>query len=378
MEIQEYLRVAKRENNNKRPYLYVNAYQGKHIPVAPSKTVSMCAELAEKISRAYPGEKLLVTGFAETATALGALVASRMENACCYLHTTREDTGEGEVLYFTESHSHAVDQKLVLKGLDKAVEQADRLVFVEDEVTTGNTIEKLITLLEKRYGRKLRFTISSVLNSMTPERWQELLERGRECIFLHQIPPGYGIHTLEHYDYSDGQEQSRGWEKASCSLRVLHVPSDLDTRTVTDIRKLDQTCRHMADMIYQERKEDLKGGSVLVLGTEEFMYPAVWLGNWLEEQGEVGEVRTHSTTRSPIMVSRSKGYPLHSRVSLPGVYDRNRNTYLYNLAGYDAVVVLTDSGSEDLTGLEELTGRLSAAGNHNIFVYRWSYDEEYL
>jgi len=134
----------------------------------------------------------------------------------------------------------------------------------------------------------------------------------------------------------------------------------------------------MADMIYQERKEDLKGGSVLVLGTEEFMYPAVWLGNWLEEQGEVGEVRTHSTTRSPIMVSRSKGYPLHSRVSLPGVYDRNRNTYLYNLAGYDAVVVLTDSGSEDLTGLEELTGRLSAAGNHNIFVYRWSYDEEYL
>ena len=34
--------LAKRENNNIRPYLYVNPLQGKHIPAEPAGIAGMC------------------------------------------------------------------------------------------------------------------------------------------------------------------------------------------------------------------------------------------------------------------------------------------------------------------------------------------------
>ena len=35
------LRVAKRVNNPRRPYLLVNPLQGKHMPVSPTKSLQM-------------------------------------------------------------------------------------------------------------------------------------------------------------------------------------------------------------------------------------------------------------------------------------------------------------------------------------------------
>ena len=34
--IDDLVKIAKRENNTKRSYLYVNPVQGKHVPVSPS------------------------------------------------------------------------------------------------------------------------------------------------------------------------------------------------------------------------------------------------------------------------------------------------------------------------------------------------------
>ena len=36
-ELEQLITIAKRENNTKRSYLYVNPLQGKHIPVSPSR-----------------------------------------------------------------------------------------------------------------------------------------------------------------------------------------------------------------------------------------------------------------------------------------------------------------------------------------------------
>ena len=41
---------------------------------------------------------------------------------------------------------------------------------------------------------------------------------------------------------------------------------------------------------------------ILVIGTEEFMFPALYIGRKMEKEG--AEVRCHSTTRSPIAVIR--------------------------------------------------------------------------
>ena len=60
--------IAKRENNTKRKYLVVNRLQGKHIPVSAKEAFRMFSELAAQVREAYAGERLLLVGFAETAT----------------------------------------------------------------------------------------------------------------------------------------------------------------------------------------------------------------------------------------------------------------------------------------------------------------------
>jgi hypothetical protein len=80
--------IAQRENNNKRKYLVVNKLQGKHVPVVPSEAMKLFDSFAGIVYHTYQWEKLLLVGFAETATAIGAALATKMD--CFYIQTTRE------------------------------------------------------------------------------------------------------------------------------------------------------------------------------------------------------------------------------------------------------------------------------------------------
>ena len=55
---EDLVRIAKRENNNKRSYLVVNRLQGKHIPVKPHEALAMFKELAAQLKECYAGERL--------------------------------------------------------------------------------------------------------------------------------------------------------------------------------------------------------------------------------------------------------------------------------------------------------------------------------
>ena len=113
---QDLIKIAKRENNKKRPYLIVNKLQAKHIPTAPSQAIKMFDALAERLEQQYAGERLLLVGFAETATAIGARLAVRLH--AYYIQTTREQIPGVSYLYITEAHSHATEQKLVKEHWD--------------------------------------------------------------------------------------------------------------------------------------------------------------------------------------------------------------------------------------------------------------------
>ena len=132
------VRVAKRENNTKRSYLVLNQLQGKHMASDPMETLAMFDQLAQLLAEAYRGKRVLIVGFAETATAIGSRLAIKMDSL--YMQTTREKIEGVEYLYFTESHSHAVEQKLIQTDLDQIIDEIDHIIFAEDEVTTGNTI----------------------------------------------------------------------------------------------------------------------------------------------------------------------------------------------------------------------------------------------
>lgn len=361
---QELVCIAKRENNKKRNYLVVNRLQGKHIPVSPGKAFAMFDQLAGLVQDAYGEERLLLIGFAETATAIGTALAARLDTL--YMQTTREEIADVEYLYFSEAHSHAAEQKLVKTDLDKISDKIDRIVFVEDELTTGNTILDIIRVIEEAYGKKFSFSAASLLNGMDEGAEKRYFERG--------IGLQYLVRT-DHRPYAKLAEQFRGdgichpcdLTKGRAEIREYRASSYRNARRVNRGGELLLSCEELWREI-EQRIGGLRQKKILVLGTEECMYPALFAGQKLEEQGNT--VLCHSTTRSPIAVSREEAYPLHERYELTSLYERDRRTFLYDIGTYEEVLMITDAPCVE-EGLTSLVNALVLCGNRNITVIRW-------
>ncbi len=465
---QDLVTVAKRENNTKRNYLIVNRRQGKHIPVCPKEALEMFSALADIVRQAYRNERLLIIGFAETATAIGAAVA--VELGQYYIQTTRENVeGVDDYVYFTEAHSHATEQKVVRADVESVVcgrkntyggqtdgtvvtmeeplKPIDRIVFIEDEVTTGNTIlsaiekiEELETIkaIEKAHGSKLCFSVASILNGM---------DSAAEAIFQKRQIPLHYLVKIDHAKYPQLAENYRGdGNYMNCSndeseSRVKLEDSEINqfgeinginkinqinknnfganklnnvyylknnTNSIcfnsacSDINYINNKCyyidgfdnrcfikeftvegcrnaRRIQDAkVYQNACEQLcqkicaqieLPDQILVLGTEEFMYPALLLAAKLEEQGK--SVRFHATTRSPIAVSTESEYPLHARYELASIYDNQRKTFVYDLAAYNAVIIISDAPITSAEGKNSIYKALAHSGNQNITLVQW-------
>ena len=80
-----------------------------------------------------------------------------------------------------------------------------------------------------------------------------------------------------------------------------------------------------------------------MLGTEEFMFPALLLARELQKTGTAEGVKFHATTRSPIGICCEPGYPITNGVKLHSFYDKDRVAYLYDLESYDTVIIFTDA-----------------------------------
>ncbi len=368
----ELVRIAKRENNTKRNYLVVNRLQGKHIPVEPRECLRMFDELAAAVAKEYEGEKLLLVGFAETATAIGARLAADM--GCYYMQTTRENIEDVEYLYFTESHSHATEQKLIKTDLDKIIGEIQRIVFVEDEVTTGNTIRKIVELIQQEYDREIAFSVASLLNGMDGEAEKRYIERGIRLHYLvktdHSCYPeiaeeyrGNGI----YHEYPE-KNQEKDPEKHMVLIRMYQAEGYRNGRRLLKGADYREACRGLVEQI-SKWLSFAEGERVLVLGTEEFMYPAIYTASVIADAG--CSVRCHSTTRSPIAVSMEEEYPLHERYELHSFYEEERRTFLYDLEKYDKVVILTDARGASDKGIHDLYSVLAGCGNTDICVVRW-------
>ncbi len=360
----ELVRVAKRENNTKRNYLVVNCLQGKHIPAKPRECLRMFDELSAAVAKEYEGEKLLLVGFAETATAVGARLAVNM--GCDYMQTTREQAEGVEYLYFKEAHSHATEQKLIKTDLDRIIDDIGRIVFVEDEVTTGNTILNIVELMRQTYGRNLAFSAASLLNGMDEEAEIRYKEQG--------IRLNYLVKT-DHSRYPEIAEEYKGDgiyhkypEDQPVPFQMHQAAGYRDGRRLIKGADYEAACRSLAEQMVQ-RLSFAEGERVLVLGTEEFMYPAIYTASVMEDAGCL--VRCHATTRSPIAVSTEAEYPLHERYELHSLYDEERRTFLYDLKKYDRVAVLTDSRPTSERGIRDLCCVLAECGNTDIHVIRW-------
>ena len=371
------VRIAKRENNTKRSYLVVDPLQGKHVPVEPSKALNLFKSLAEKLQGKYEGERLLLIGFAETATAIGAQAAITLGTK--YIQTTREVIPDARYLFFSEAHSHATEQKLVKDDIDRVINDIDRIVFIEDEVTTGNTIMNIIKIITKEYQKKIKFAVASLLNGMTEESLKIYQDEKIELHYLVKTDhSGYGA-VAEQYRcdglYICAIPENHTHESADIDVQseknmrehIISIPGWMNARRFVDAKQYEAACRKLAETVIVETSVK-QGERVLVIGTEEFMYPALLTGQEIEKIG--CDVRCHSTTRSPIAVSTEEEYPLHCRYELCSLYDPERKTFIYDLENYDRVIVMTDAALASLKGLETLIYALRMK-NENITVIRW-------
>ena len=351
------LRVAKRYRNAKRAYLLVNPLQAKHMPVSPTEALTMMWTLGEGLRQEFPGARL-VLGFAETATALGAAVASRLGPDCAFLTTTRE-AGEGSGwVRFLEEHSHAAEQKLWGGDLDALLQKTDTVLFVDDEISTGKTLRNMVAQLTRRWpalGEKT-LVAASLLNRVTPEQEEALADAGITCRCLVRLPQE--DHTAQVADWTVTEAPLAVPQNLSFRQETLPGEGLLDPRKTLRIGAYDGSCQAVAEAMLSHTLGPVETlGKTLVLGTEECMYPALRLGERLERLG--AEVCCHATTRSPIGLCDAPGYPIRSGWKLPSFYEEERTTYVYNLREYDTVIVVSDTKKTDLRAIQALASVLT-------------------
>lgn len=348
--LSEVISITRRDGNKKRSYLLLNKLQAKYIPVKASEALDMFDKLADKVIPKCNGN-IVVVGFAETATAIGARIAYQLsqeeENSVTYITTTREQYDITPVAEFKEEHSHAIEQTLY--GDKKLFDEADYVVFAEDELTTGNTICNLVKELQLHCN----YVAASILNCMTTEELQRFESHNiSACCLIKTDREGLDAEIAgESVDTEYKAEKHHHYEL--CMRTGEHNP-----RTGTDGADYHMFCENMATTIKNGYAGIDKDSRILVLGTEECMYPSIVFAKTLEAEGYNAFVS--ATTRVPTCVRADT--PLTNRFCVRSFYG-DRKTYLYNLDYYDCAIVISDGTRE--TNIREA---LSYAGIKEIRI----------
>ena len=351
--------VEHRSNNPKRDFLFCNKEQGKHIPVSPSEAFDMFDELAFSVEQALQGRKVVVVGFAETATAIGGYIADHLSSCVYYLQTTRENCAPMKsVIEFSEEHSHATEQYLY--GAIESIPEFDYILFVDDEISTGKTI---INFIEAFKGIKggIDFGVASVCN------WQN---DDNKAIYGNMHIDTFALITgtlkdagmkmnvnieTDVTEYAFNGECQCGGD---CKCGGTCKCNEAWTREIHVSHynpfMLERTGRVPCDNDYKNLVNTIttfalnfvgNAEKVLVLGTEEFMYIPMLVGEQIESWGKT--VYCHATSRSSIDIIEGNDGVIYDGIvnkhKLHSAYDAERVTYIYNLREYDHVLIVSDA-----------------------------------
>ena len=369
--------LGKRINNSKRNFLFISKVLGKHIEVKPN----ICKEIGVKLASLVYGqdndkipyedkEKICVLGFAETATGLGMAVASTIKDSY-YITTTREDITEiKSILKFEEEHSHATTHKCF--PLDKSkIINADKIILVDDEITTGKSMINIIKELKKVTNVR-EYIVLSILDWRAKEYKNEYTRlESEEKIKVEVLSLISGeISTNDKKIYIDNDEELLTEKTAvfrTNNLNRINIETRLnpigesylaDTGrfgvTFKEMEELEEQCRETAieieKLLWKEENEkidlcevnnDLKEinkKKILVLGHGENIYIPCRIASYLK-----GDVYFKSTTRSPIYCEDKEGYPIREK----HIFEHNEvKYYFYNKSKiekeYDKVILLTE------------------------------------
>lgn len=314
------VKICKRHNNPKRDFLFVNKYQGKHFPTSyknfDTLTYALYKAIAEKCDTK---ERVLIIGFAETATALSMKVMidavdGQKINPVYYIQTTRETIATTkEPIHFEEEHSHATSQTLYW---DTSV-KFDTVVMIDDEITTGNTIINLVRQI-KKFKPNTRFIAASILNWQNKACQQKFAEEHIETAYLIK---GELKESTPIIELSETEPESVDAKTKINHITLMHDgPHPRCGMTANDITKY---LNHLTDIAKQYHVPNTD--KILVVGTEETMFPALLFASFFPN------AVSHSTTRSPIAISTDENYFISSGARFHSSYGDEHGIFLYDV-----------------------------------------------
>lgn len=343
----ELITVEHRSNNPKRDYLFVNRLQAKHIPAIPSKMIDMCNDLASQLTELEKYNNILVIGFAETATGIAHFVAKKIKNCKYVINTTRENMEQygKQLITFEEEHSHATTQRL-FTWKENDLSSVDFVLFVEDEISTGNTILNFIKEFKRQSvaNKNVEFGVASICNWQSKRNRNIFDEEDIKRFFLISGELKDVNAKMDLTDYNLVYTKNLGSKETPIDKIMVH----------TDYFKYSRLGRFPHAPIIPlevfDMLDDISRCTVRVIGTEECMAPAIELGYWLEKYRQ-NDVVCHSTTRSRIDVIRKENEKvdnvINTRQSLCSTYDTERTTYIYNIYEHtDYTIIVTDKLNE--------------------------------
>lgn len=350
--------LGNRINNSKRNFLFISKFLGKHIEVKPETCKYAGRLLASLIygdsQKEYPyktDENICVLGFAETATGLGMAVASMIENSY-YLTTTREEVTEFEsILKFEEEHSHATTHKCFPIEKDRLI-NADKIILVDDEITTGKSMINIIKEL-KKVTKVQDYIILSILDWRNEEHLQAFDDLSSECDVkvevLSLISGDIKINDTSMFvDNNDNILEEKQEVIKVHILDRINVKTGYKNQeesflsdtgrfgvTFDNINHLEEKCLETAKFIQGILGDYEK---LLVVGHGENIYIPSRVANYLN-----GEVYFKTTTRSPIYCCDKEGYPIKQKHVF---CHKGVKYYFYNKdeieTNYDKVLLLTE------------------------------------
>ena len=313
--------------SSKRKFLLVSKVLGKHYPVSPKLMSWSYRALAREVLKAGIGKSSLWIGMAETATGLGYGVfeAAYQENMtkALFLQTTRYHLDGLERLEFEEAHSHATDFFLyypVQPDYRKQFLNAETLVLIDDEISTGKTFLRLIKAYQAVNTQLKKVFIVSLVNFAHPDDRSALEAQAGVAVEWLCFRQGL-LHFEDCANNALDNITVNVSGNSECKLHLLAWPGRLGIASPIhlDVNVLED--------LYQGglSKESNDPRPLLVLGTGECNAPAYLLGRSLENAGF--KVKVQSTTRSPIHV----GNDIAIACQFEDNYQDNITNFIYNL-----------------------------------------------
>lgn len=324
--------------NPRRAHLLVSRVLGKHVPADPHRVIDAGLRLGRAVRSVLGDRPALVLGYAETATALGHLVADVL--AAPYLHSTRRAVpGVPALAGFAEEHSHAVDHLLLPR--DTAMfDNDDPLVLVDDEISSGSTARNTISALHALRPRS-RYVIAALVDvRCDTDRGRMAATAAALGTTIEVVAPAVGRIAVP-------SDVARRVREMTAATGTVTTGPDVAAATGPDVRggrrraprtagriervtvpwppDLPETGRHgfgpadrrrldgaLAPVVTRLERAVRGTRRVHVLGVEEFMYVPLRIAAGLRDAllPYGGEVVFSTTTRSPVVAVDHCRYPI--------------------------------------------------------------------